>query len=156
MVLTPVRMEILSLDGDVSLMAGLNLRCDHTPTAPWLDWAACPRCVTSAPFSSHLFLGWKSSNSKDTSGTGAVNAFKIYYTALQIYYTWFCKWDSSRSPKQASVRPVQCSASFFASFSARWVFSHRGNSIFSNMKWAVDFKFSVIGTSFETKSIPKP
>ena len=28
----------------------------------------------------HLFLGVKSPNSKDKSGTGAVNAFKIYYT----------------------------------------------------------------------------
>ena len=28
----------------------------------------------------HLFLGWKSLNSKDKSGTGAVNAFKNYYT----------------------------------------------------------------------------
>ena len=33
------------------------------------------------PFScSHLFLGVKSPNSKDKPGTGAVNAFKIYYT----------------------------------------------------------------------------
>ena len=28
----------------------------------------------------HLFLGWKSPNSTDKSGIGAVNAFKIYYT----------------------------------------------------------------------------
>ena len=31
----------------------------------------------------HLFLGCKSSN-KDKSGTGAVNAFKIYYTRFKI------------------------------------------------------------------------
>ena len=29
---------------------------------------------------SHLFFGWKSPNSKDKLGTGAANAFEIYYT----------------------------------------------------------------------------
>ena len=42
----------------------------------------------------HLFLGWKSPNSKDKSGTGAVNAFKIYYT-----------WFKNTTPKRNILVP---------------------------------------------------
>ena len=36
--------------------------------------------VRQAILLAHLFLGWKSPNSKDKSEIGEVNAFKIYYT----------------------------------------------------------------------------
>ena len=102
----------------------------------------------------HLFLGWKSLNSKDKLGTGAVNAFKIYYTWIKISIYHHASFQDhyvraelpgatsiTRTPgNHDATPPVQCWAKRADNFRASPFLLgvqevHRANSIFSNMKW---------------------